>query len=944
MIDTSKNISENAGKNFAGKNAAGRAPSVGVPPVSSGPGFRDPLSVPVSLIVDTDDAVQQLSAVAADAARVALDTETVARRNDGSMYDLGVDGPGPLRVVSVAAVLSDGSERALVFDTAVGRVDFADPRIVELCSGLQVCAWNADFDEKVLRREGVELSFWWDLMLADALLNQGCHGFVWYNGLARQAQQMLGVDVEGKGDVQLSYAASGDLSAEQVSYAAVDAVVTLWLADVYERSLVDAGLVLPAVLECAARPFRHAMELAGVAFDFEAWLTVVAGFAQQAVDAKTRLAELTEGGQGNLFSDAVEPSWNPESDVQAKEQLNRHFGALVMARFGRLLQPEDSADKDVLRLIGGEFCDVLLSYRDAAKVVSTYGESWADNVDADGRVRSRYPQCLTSTGRLKSNQPNMQNTLPAMKPFFRPPDRPVRDASGRWVLSRGQRVVVQADLSQAELRQLAQVSADPALREAFLAGRDMHSATAGRMFGLDVEALKGDDLVAAKAAAEGHMALDDDWSDVQLKESLAVFAKTMRGRGKTLNFAVVYGLGPQALATSLSLAGIPTSSKGAGQLLRLYLEAFPKVAEWLEARDSVVSKVREAARGDGVSFDFTATLELHRLWNGIRSARSALRSRGVRSPSAELLWDSFEGSAELRRGLADRLGREPSSDEFVQARTDRVGRVAWALTFSGPKVLLRDGSPFRFESRTSAGRRRLFEVSSDLWLMSVCEIVCRSKKPLSVRVRDSFAAANNVVLSEPSAGGRDGGQSAGPLSRAQLAKVFENRALRLRFAEFAFAELGVHRRSLACAAVADRVGAAGNAFRNAPIQGGVADAVLAAFGEMWIRLRGFDDAFPVMSVHDSIMVECRVEDAVAVAEMMREVMAEGLRVFCPDVPAVVDAEICASVSADDEIPVDVLVAEFGLVDSSSSVQAAEHVSAQAAGRDGVSPPAAAAAA
>ena len=894
---------KNKNENDVG-TTAGRSPSVGPPPVVSDTGFRDPLSVPVTLVVDTDDAVQQLSAVAADAARVALDTETVARRSDGRMYDLDVDGPGPLRVVSVAAVLSDGSERALVFDTAEGCVDFNDPRIVELCSGLQVCAWNADFDEKVLRREGVELSFWWDLMLADALLNQGCHGFVWYHGLARQAQQLLGVDVEGKGDVQLSYTVSGVLSDAQVSYAAVDAVVTLWLADTYERLLVDAGLVLPAVLECAARPFRNAMELAGVAFDFEAWLTVVTGFEQQAVDAKTRLAELTEGGQGNLFSDAVVPAWNPDSDVQVKEQLNKHFPERVSARFGRLLQPEDSADKDVLRLIGGEFCDVLLSYRDAAKVMSTYGESWVANVDADGRVRSRYPQCLTSTGRLKSNRPNMQNTLPQMKPFFRPPHRPVRDESDRWVLSRGQRVVVQADLSQAELRQLAQVSADPALREAFLAGQDMHSATAGRMFGLDVEALKSDDLQAASAAAQGHLVLDDDWTDQQLAESLLAFAKTMRGRGKTLNFAVVYGLGSQALAMSLSLAGTPTSPKEAGELLRLYLQAFPEVAEWLAARDAEVSKVREAARNDDVPFDFTATLELHRLWAGIRSARSTLRSSGVRSPSAELLWDSFEGSTVLRNAVTERLGREPSADEFESARADRIGRVVWALTFTGPKVLLRDGSPFRFESRTSADRRRLFEVSSDWWLLSVCEIVCRSKRPMSVRVRESFAAVNGVELSDP---------SGGALSRLQIAKVFENRGLRLRFASFAFAELGVHRRGLACAAVADRVGAAGNAFRNAPIQGGVADAVLAAFGEMWIRLRGFTDAFPVMSVHDSIMVECYVEDAVAVAEMMREVMAEGLRVFCPDVPAVVDAEICASVSAVDEIPVSVLVAEFGPV-------------------------------
>ena len=88
-----------------------------------------------------------------------------------------------------------------------------------------------------------------------------------------------------------------------------------------------------------------------------------------------------------------------------------------------------------------------------------------------------------------------------------------------------------------------------------------------------------------------------------------------------------------------------------------------------------------------------------------------------------------------------------------------------------------------------------------------------------------------------------------------------------------------------------------NAVRNAPIQGGVADAVLYAFGELYVKLRTVEDARPVQSVHDSIVVECKAKDAMRVGEILRNSMVAGMNRYFPTVEAVSDIEIAASLDS-----------------------------------------------
>jgi DNA polymerase I-like protein with 3'-5' exonuclease and polymerase domains len=153
------------------------------------------------------------------------------------------------------------------------------------------------------------------------------------------------------------------------------------------------------------------------------------------------------------------------------------------------------------------------------------------------------------------------------------------------------------------------------------------------------------------------------------------------------------------------------------------------------------------------------------------------------------------------------------------------------------------------------------------------------------QARSEFEQAHSVSLSS-------GRQAA---RRGTLEKVFEDRQLRRAYLEMMRTKLTTEAFGrLARTALADRIGAMGNAFRNAPIQGGVADVALEAYGRLAQVLGSWNDVWPVQTVHDSITLEVDARDAVAVAVALRDAMEAAMAGFCPDVPAVADADIRTS--------------------------------------------------
>ena len=139
--------------------------------------------------------------------------------------------------------------------------------------------------------------------------------------------------------------------------------------------------------------------------------------------------------------------------------------------------------------------------------------------------------------------------------------------------------------------------------------------------------------------------------------------------------------------------------------------------------------------------------------------------------------------------------------------------------------------------------------------------------------------------------------------RARVDRAFEDRPLRLAFVEALAAAVGKQAADGHLQRAArERVSAMVNAWRNAPIQGSVADIMLVAYADLEHRLRRFDSARPVQTVHDSIVVECDRADAPAVATELRAALEQASLRFCPDVTPRADVDIRPTLADADAQP------------------------------------------
>lgn len=893
-------------------------------------------------LVDTDGKLSALDVLAV-ADRVALDTETVFDPENPT--DLDKDGPGAWRVMSVAARMPDGMLRAFVVDMGYVSASAVQAKLAELAivrlrralasgmtlppsvlellelgdldgqdayaaasgqlafdlaearraAGIEAVVWNANFDRMVLARDGVDAWFLRDAMLYRAVLDLGKAGVRFYTSLARAARDTLAVDLDGKGSTQLSYReveVQPTLSEEQVRYAAFDALVTLALFDRLEVQVAEAGLSDTVELEVQAQEFIASLTVKGLPLDIEGWRSHLADAERSKAQVEARLVELT-GAQTDLFGETT-LDWSPSKDADIRRVMNEHASDLVAGYFsrkegsGRLLGSTDSVDKTALKQIGGPLADAILEWKKLEKVRSTYGDELVELADDSGRLHPKYLQAVVATGRLASSRPNAQNLSPQMKPFIRPPDG---------------RVFVYADLGQAELRMLAQVSSDEILRQAFRDGADIHTRTAEGMFKLELAPLTGasglDDagLVAAasdlsrrgmlrlEGAGSGDLMVDGaGFSRQALVEQLSKYAASLRARGKTLNFGVCYGLRANSLATQLSVAGVDTTASEANELLALYDQAYPGIASWLKARDEFIAQL--AANPPQIDFDRSfALLDWH---SRVSKAERKLAKSFGRRPSAEEIADVISPRADVAAGVTAALDA-PAAPEELEARVDEefrrvCGWIDEVRSFLTPVLLGADGLPFAFESRTPGGRRRVFNIHASAWVREMAMVAARSQKPGPVALRHRFEAEHSVKLSDAKNPRRT-------VAFAQLKKRLTESVAREYFSLVA-SEMPEAVGFLYAAGVKEAIKALGNQYRNAPIQGGVADAALWAYAEIQRNLKAFfPSAHGVQTVHDSITIECDLADAPAIGRMLKEAMEQGLARYTPDVPAAADMAV-----------------------------------------------------
>jgi DNA polymerase-1 len=308
-------------------------------------------------------------------------------------------------------------------------------------------------------------------------------------------------------------------------YAAEDADVTLRLREVFAPQLQSANRA-PVFYEIESRllPVLVDVEVAGVALDRGA-LSEVSADLGRSIET---LAEQIEDLAGTAF--------NLNSPKQLGEVLFDRLHLLDNPKKTRTGQYK--TDEQVLTALAGqhEIAQRILEYREASKLKSTYVDTLPDAVlPSTGRIHTTFSQLATATGRLASSHPNLQNI-------------PIRSALGReirkaFIPRDGDHVLLSADYSQIELRIMASLSNDEAMREAFDAGLDIHSATAARVHGVALEAVTA----------------------------------AMRRQAKMINYGLMYGMSVFGLAQRLGIA-----RNDAGAIVDQYFAQFPGIRGYID--------------------------------------------------------------------------------------------------------------------------------------------------------------------------------------------------------------------------------------------------------------------------------------------------------------------------------------------------------------------------
>ncbi len=384
---------------------------------------------------------------------------------------------------------------------------------------------NIKYDMHVLSRYGIAVRPFDDTMVLSYVLDGGLHR----HNMNDLSELMLGHpcitfgEVAGKGKNQITF--DHVPLDKALNYAAEDADVTERLYRVLRPRLVEDRMV--TVHETIERPLiavLEAMETRGICVN----AGVLKGLS---ADFNARMCDL---------ADEIHKLSGRDFNIGSPKQLGE-----IM--FDEMSFPGGKKGKTGAYATGADVLGDLaaqghalpahvLDWRQLAKLKSTYTDTLVQQIDAaTGRVHTSYSQTVASTGRLSSNDPNLQNI-------------PIRTEEGRKIrqafVAKEGHVLLSADYSQIELRLLAHVAGIQSLKDAFRAGHDIHAITAAQVFGVPIEGM--DPMI--------------------------------RRQAKAINFGIIYGISAFGLARQLR---IPRGD--AARYIEAYFERYPGIRDYMEA-------------------------------------------------------------------------------------------------------------------------------------------------------------------------------------------------------------------------------------------------------------------------------------------------------------------------------------------------------------------------
>ena len=480
--------------------------------------------------IRTLDELKNWIARAHEIGHLAVDTETTSL--DPMQAELcGISlALSPNEACYVPLIHKDGGDGAGLFagGVAPGQLKTADAikaikALLEDESILKV-GQNLKFDALVFAQHGIALHCIDDTMLMSYILDAGLGS----HGMDAMSEKYLGhapvafSEVAGTGKNQITF---DHVAIEKATeYAAEDADVTLRLWNVLKPRLVAEHMNTP--YETLERPMAGVlarMEGRGISVDRQVLSRLSGEFAQTAARLEADIREM-----------AGEPV-NPGSPKQLGDIM---FGKMALPGGTKTKTGAWSTSASILEDLaeeGHEFPRRILDWRQVSKLKSTYTDALPEYINPrTKRVHTSYSLAATTTGRLSSSEPNLQNI-------------PVRTEDGRkirkaFIAIPGHKLV-SADYSQIELRLLAEIADIATLKQAFKDGLDIHAMTASEMFGVPIKDMPAE----------------------------------VRRRAKAINFGIIYGISAFGLANQL---GIPREEAGA--YIKKYFERFPGIRAYMD--------------------------------------------------------------------------------------------------------------------------------------------------------------------------------------------------------------------------------------------------------------------------------------------------------------------------------------------------------------------------
>jgi len=391
-------------------------------------------------------------------------------------------------------------------------------------AGILKIGFNIKFGAVMFAQAGIALANYDDVQLMSYALDAGRGS----QKLESLSEHVLGHAIISHGE--LIGSGKNKLTFDQVAidrataYSAEDADVALRLWHVLKPRLVAERMT--AVYETLERPLVSVlarMERRGISIDRQVLSRLSGDFAQTAARVEAELQEL-----------AGEPI-NVGSPKQIGDILFGKMGISGGTKTKTGAWSTSASILDDLAEQGNEFAKKILEWRQVSKLKSTYTDALPTYVNPQThRVHTTYALAATTTGRLSSNEPNLQNI-------------PVRTEDGRkirraFIATPGHKLV-SADYSQIELRLLAEIADVPVLRQAFRDGLDIHAMTASEMFGVPIKDMPSE----------------------------------VRRRAKAINFGIIYGISAFGLANQLGIA-----REEASAYIKRYFERFPGIRAYMD--------------------------------------------------------------------------------------------------------------------------------------------------------------------------------------------------------------------------------------------------------------------------------------------------------------------------------------------------------------------------